>query len=379
MNIGFDISQAGEKPAGCGVLAKGFALEFLKKNVDAKITFYGTFGPYLCDKALSFDIDKSQKVLKQFKYNFKNIKTTREFWLEHNIESKIGLPDIIHSNNFWCPTNVKVSKIVYTLYDLSFLEMPEATTNENINVCLNGLVNAVQYADHFVAISHYTKKNFLEYFPCIHEDKITVIYPGIKHQSKKPNHPFNFLYKKDEFFLSVGTIEPRKNYIRLIKSYAKYLLMLNNRSKPKPLIIVGGDGWGNVNIKEFIVKSNLGNYVFFLGYVTENELSWLYSNTYCNIYVSLFEGFGFPVLEGMKHGVPTITSNITSIPEIVGTSAILINPLNEIDISNALINIHNNENYRNILAKESVTQSLKFNWSLASDQLMKLYENIIYN
>ena len=114
MNIGFDISQASDKTAGCGVLAKYYAYELLRKDTDLNFTFYGTFGPNFCDPDINLDIN-SNNINNQLKFCFNNKNQAKEFWLQENIENKIDNPDIIHCNNFWCPPNINKAKNAYNI------------------------------------------------------------------------------------------------------------------------------------------------------------------------------------------------------------------------------------------------------------------------
>lgn len=372
MKIGFDISQAGVKATGCGNLAKNYAVQLIDQIKD--LTLYGTFGPNFCDKTILTNFLNHKNLVK---YCFTNKTYAKHFWNNETLEKHLEYPDIIQSNNFWCPDQIKKAKIIYTLYDLSFLEMPENTTDENIFVCLNGLLKAIENADHFVAISEYTKKNFLEFFPFINKSKVSVIYPGFKSPTLFQTCPKNFDFIDSNYFLAVGTIEPRKNYQRLIEAYCIYYDEIKNEFDPMPLIIVGGQGWGDNSLFDIIKEKKLEEYIQFLGYVNEYELSWLYSNCYCNLYVSLFEGFGLPVLEGMKHGCPTITSNISSIPEITGSSALLVNPYNSYEIVKELLSVHKNKKLRDLLAKKSVEQASKFTWNQSTNQLLDLYKSLL--
>ena len=124
-----------------------------------------------------------------------------------------------------------------------------------------------------------------------------------------------------------------------------------------------------------MVKNNLEEFVKFLGYVNEDELLVIF--IVIVIYMSLFEGFGLPVLEGMQYGCSTIASNISSIPEITGKSAILINPYDVDEIYSKLLTIHQDENLRNHLAKKSLSQTSKFDWEKSTNQLIDLYASII--
>src|SRR5258706_14615165 len=117
------------------------------------------------------------------------------------------------------------------------------------------------------------------------------------------------------YWLSVGTIEPRKNQRRIAEAYARYL---QRGGAPMPLVFAGGHGWLMEDFRGYLENLGVLSKVILTGYVSDAELAWLYRNCQANIYLSLFEGFGLPGLEGMQFGAPTIASDSTSIPEVAG-------------------------------------------------------------
>ena len=376
MKICYDISQTGQGKAGCGY----FAHEMLTHMIDLREGLFfqleTNFGTDFFDKK---NWDKEQYVSPNLTYGqkIKAITEVEEFWNNDNLGSSLGFPDIIHSNNFWCPPAIGgKTKIVYTLYDLSFFIEPAWTTEANRNICASGVLSAIQNADMFVAISENSKSNFHEFFPNVSDEKVRVIYPssrftGMTSGGIKPSKLRNI--ESRDFWLCVGTIEPRKNQKMLLEAYATYITAC---ADPKPLVFAGGKGWLMDDFSDQINKLELNANVIQAGYVTDDELIWLYKNCFANIYPSLFEGFGLPVLEGMSCGAATITGNNSSIPEVSGDAAISLNPYTISDWSEVLCHLTDNPNQVEKMRNDSLIQSAKFSWLKSANELCDLYEEI---
>ena len=144
-----------------------------------------------------------------------------------------------------------------------------------------------------------------------------------------------------------------------------------------PLVLAGGNGWLMDDFKAYITELGLDEHIIMTGYATDEELFWLYRNCYAHVYPSLFEGFGLPVLEGMQLGAPTITSNTSSIPEVAGDAAILIDPEDVNAITQALLRLSNNREERDQLSDAGLTQSAKFDWQQSAASLLSLYKQAL--
>jgi len=377
MKIGFDVSQTGSGKAGCGYFADSIICSLAKVDQDNQYLLYKSFGYHYCDlyhekirhiKQKNF-IEGLRHLLKE---------QSKEFWqtASKNIESKLGFPDIIHANNFFCPDNLNRAKLVYTLYDLSFIDNTDFTTEENRLVCFEGVFKASLFADFIISISEYSKKHFLNTFPYFNEENVEIVYPASRFTYSKnilqPKRLENL--KPDQFWLSVGTIEPRKNQKRLILAYKKLKITQRNIF---PLVLAGGSGWLMHDIEQYIDDLGLKEDVILLGYVDDEELQWLYQNCFCSIYPSLFEGFGLPVLEAMSLKAPVITSNTTSIPEIVADSEILIDPLNSDAIFDAMLHLASKNNIRMDLKNKGYERSKLFSWEKSAQKILNIYEKLM--
>ena len=297
----------------------------------------------------------------------------RRFWTATDLERQLGGVDVIHANNYWCPRQLRDTRLVYTLYDLGFLQEPSWTTETNREGCFQGVFSAAVAADWVVAISQATKAHFLEVFPFFPSDRIKVIYPGSRfHPASSVGNPPAGLSKiqPGKFWLSVGTLEPRKNQDRLVEAYAAYVAA---GGEPMPLVLAGGRGWLMDDFAERLDRLGIADHVIRTGYVSDDVLAWLYRNCCAHIYFSLFEGFGLPVIEGMTFGAPTIASNTTSIPEITGTAAILLAPTDVVGLTGAMLRISIDRTLRDAFSAKGRERAGAFEWERSAGQLLELY------
>jgi glycosyltransferase involved in cell wall biosynthesis len=376
IKIAFDISQTGKKKAGCGTSADLILKNILKKDKKNKYLLLTNFGTDYFDP----EIEINKEYLKENTRTteiIKNHQIVKNFWGSENFEEKINYPDIIHSNNFWCPKKLHFSKLVYTLYDLSFIKYPNCTTEENYKVCYTGVCNAAKYADFIISISHSTRNDFLELFPKFPSNRISVIYLFSKFvnssiKEKKVNT--KKVLKYNYFWLIVGTIEPRKNFIFILKVYAEYL---KNGGIRMPLVFAGQFGWKSNNFYKVINDLQLNEDIIVTGYVTESELLWLYKNCYASLYPSLYEGFGLPLLEAMSLGVATISSNSSSLKELFGISEFCISPLDKNLWVNKMLKLSKCKNEKNKLKKYLLERSKFFNSKKNASNFLDIYKLLL--
>ena len=177
-----------------------------------------------------------------------------------------------------------------------------------------------------------------------------------------------------QFWLSVGTIEPRKNQKLLARAYARYLALGGD---PMTLVFAGGTGWKMDGFEAYVDSLGISEHVIMTGYVSDDELIWLYRNCYANIYPSLFEGFGLPVLEGMQFGAPTIASNSTSIPEVTGDAALLISPGDIEAWSQGMLQFSKKQNLRDSYKEKATVQAERFSWKSTTASLLELYHDAV--
>lgn len=237
---------------------------------------------------------------------------------------------------------------------------------------------AVYNSKKVAAISINTKNDLLKLFKT-DKRKVSVVYgapddrfrviDGFKIKEKL------FQYRlPDKFILSVGTLEPRKNLVNLIEAY--HYLIHYYKIKEYKLVVVGKKGWYYEEIFQKVVELNLEKDIKFVGYVPDEDLPYLYNLATCFVYPSIYEGFGLPPAEAMACGCPVITSNVSSLPEVVGEAAITVNPRSIQEISRALYKVLTSDNLRQKMRQKGLKQAKKFSWNRSADKILDLFKEV---
>lgn len=377
MKIGFDISQTGNSKAGCGFFAESLIHHLAQIDHRNEYVLYPTFGDFFFDPHNAHYQIKQNNM--QYGLRHSSLHQAHAFWNSPptNYETMLGNPDVIHANNFYCPSQLKNARLIFTLYDLGFIENPKWTTEENRCGCFNGVFNASLYADFIVTISEHSRRHFLKVFPHYPPERISVVYPASRFSSSRLVSKPETLHalQTDRFWLCVGTIEPRKNHIRLLRTFAK---LKKHSERSFPLVLVGRNGWLMEGFQKEIEELGLDRDVILLGYEEDVALQWLYQNCFAFLYPSLFEGFGLPVLEAMCLGAPVITSNTSSIPEITGSAALLVDPLQEEDIFQTMLKLSLEQDFRKNLKESALQQSKCFSWDRSATKMLELYQAVLH-
>lgn len=376
MRIGFDISQTGSGKAGCGYFAHAMAQAMIEVAPQHDYSLYPSFGDFYFDPSMPTRNPYSGRSVVYGPCHATR-ESARAFWTKAEVEASLGAPDIIHSNNFWSPLQIASSRLIYTFYDLGFVVDPAWTTEANRLGCFDGVFRSAISADWVVAISEASRAHYLSIFPHFPEQRIRVIYPCSRFADSSPmgKRPKALAgVPEGRFWLSVGTIEPRKNQRRLAEAYAQYLAA---GGVDMPLVLAGGKGWLMEDFQSHLRELGIQDRVVMTGYVSDDELIWLYRHCYVNLYSSLFEGFGLPVLEGMQFGAPTVASTSSSIPEVTGDAAILISPTDTEGWARTMVRLAANREERDALSIAAVQQSKKFDWKRSAGDLLKLYEEAL--
>jgi glycosyltransferase involved in cell wall biosynthesis len=378
MTIGFDISQTGKSKAGCGYFADGLIRQLAASDTRNQYVLYPAAGD------LFWDPECDTSTFSCSRPNFRRLsvppdfEASREFWRNRDsaLERRLGNPDIIHMNNFFCPTGLKEARLVYTLYDLSFLEDPCWTTEQNRIGCFQGVFQASLHADFIVAISEYTRRHFLSLFIHFPPERVAVIHPASRFDARiqecKPER-FSAL-ESDRFWLSVGTLEPRKNHARLLDAYR---IHKTKYDQALPLVLAGGQGWMMNHFETLFQGLELGREVILPGYVSDAELGWLFQNCFGFIYPSLFEGFGMPVLEALSLGAPVLCSDTTSLPEAAGKAAVYFDPSDPHSIAGAMNRLARGELDRESLISAGIEHAKGFSWAISAARLSEVYRQVM--
>ena len=287
----------------------------------------------------------------------------------HNPQNGIGLP---REND--CP-------IVITLHDIIPLKMPETVSDKYLNIFSQNLEFILKNANGIITVSDFSKDdiaNTLNY----PKDKIFVtplasqkIYGPIDKVEAKI-----FLQKKykitGNYILNVGGFSPRKNILGLLDAFSKVLDIYHDDLK---LVIVGNHGKSYSLYKERAEKLNISSKVLFPGFIPVDDLNYFYNGAETFVYPSFYEGFGLPPIESMSCGTPVISSNKTSLPEVVGDASLSINPYDVDEISDAILRVLMDKALREKLIFKGIVRSNKLNWNTTARKTIRAYNSIIQN
>lgn len=290
---------------------------------------------------------------------------------------KLDHIDVFHFTN---PLNfLKVSKkYVVTIHDLCSFHNDEWTKEETRQFFSERIEEIINESSGIIAVSNYTKQDIINFFGETDGDKIKVVYEAATSRIYYPDLDPAYLaatFNLTSYILYAGQLQPRKNILNILYAYANLKSELKEKYQ---LVLVGSarDQGYYETITETIARLELTPYVKILGRVDDNVLRKLYSGARVFVFSSLFEGFGLPVLESLQCGVPVITSNTTSLPEIAGDAGMLVNPENIEEISRAIGKMLTDEDFYTSIKSRSQAQAKNFSWEKAARETIAVYEKV---
>jgi glycosyltransferase involved in cell wall biosynthesis len=258
----------------------------------------------------------------------------------------------------------RIRKVI-TVHDLVWKRFPQTMTPATRLFETVLMPLALRTAEHVIADSQFTRSEVLTFFPGA-KGKIDVVYLA---SSLRDNGPIPPCPIPRPYFLFVGSSEPRKNQERMLLAYAQYRKLALH---PFDLVIAGSYKWGGFSVIDFIRTNDLQTCVHLIQNSDDDVLSALYANAQALVLVSLYEGFGLPLVEAMQWGIPLIASNTSSVAEIAGDAGLLVDPLDTNAISRALTLVTEDEAVRMELAIRAESRGRKFSWSQAASEIMAL-------
>jgi glycosyltransferase involved in cell wall biosynthesis len=259
---------------------------------------------------------------------------------------------------------------------LSFVRVPE-TASPRLKTYLDAVVpRSVARADHILADSQATKDDLIDLYNTPPE-KITVQLSGVDQRFQRVNDTGEQTAIRQKYNLgdrpyifACGTVQPRKNYSRLIEALAR----LRAQNYDLNLVIAGGKGWLEDPMYATIRNTDMSDYVHLIGFADDADLPALYSAAACFALPSLYEGFGLPVLESMACGTPVVTSQISSLPEVAGDAALMIDPYDLEQLTTALIRLIDDQTLQAQLIEAGLRRAGQFTWKTAAQHLKRVYD-----
>lgn len=319
---------------------------------------------------------------KNFRYSFIKITPGRIYekifkkGLKIPIDWLGGKADVHVFPNF-IAMPVTSGKVVSFVYDLSFARYPQFAEPKNQRYMTDFLPESIKKSDHIITISQFSKKEIVEYYQA-DPGKITIIYPSVDEKFYRRNEGEVQKVREKyqltrDYILYLGTLEPRKNLVKLLESYLNLPDELKNSFE---MVWGGGLGW---QYQETLTRLNEAPEKYRprkLGYIDEEDLPSLYSGAALVVFPSIYEGFGMPVAEAMACGSVVLTSNTTSIPEVAGDAAIMVDPNSVSEITGGLKRGLTDQDLRKSLSKLGPQQAAKFSWDREALKLRQVLEEL---
>ena len=293
--------------------------------------------------------------------------------------------DLVHIPNLFSIPRVLPCPYVMTVHDmLEHMSRARQQTGFWGSVHVQMTKQVLRRAARIFAVSNFTRTDIEKYFD-IPSSRIEVVYNAIDerflrgHATPADRDLIAQRYQVTyPFLLYAGRISPHKNVVRMIEAFSalKTELEKDQLYPDLKLIIIGDDLSGNPDLRRTVIRSGVQNDVRFLGFVPIEVLRIFYDGAKVFVFPSLYEGFGLPPLEAMAHGTPVVTSNVSSLPEVVGNAAVMVNPENVFEIMRALHRVLTDKALRDRMKERSYRQAAKFSWEISVRRILDVYRQV---
>lgn len=378
MRIGFGATVLAKGMAsghvdGIGVYARSLLEELDKRGLENTIVNFGSCKAFAAHNPFpgysTICLPWSYPAATAF-----SLLTSRPFPGSNKLRDKI---DLFHAPDHHIPRLGKIP-VVATVMDAIPLAHPEWVSKRLRTFKNAAFRQMARSARQIITISAYSKADIVHYFG-IPSERVSVTPLGVNPAYAQPVAPemrqavLQRYGLEAGFFIFVGTIQPRKNVARIIEAHQ---MLPEEIQKARPLVIVGRNGWGSNELLPELLALQARQCGCWLDKVTDDELHALLQSARALVYPSLHEGFGLPVLEGFAAGLPVISSNTTSIPEVAGDGALLVDPEQSAEIADAMLRLAEDDGLAADLVGRGRMQVKGFTWAECARQTLAVYQNV---
>jgi glycosyltransferase involved in cell wall biosynthesis len=376
--VGIDVTSALSQRAGIGRYTRELVSALIRFDKALEYVLFSARQPSW--DSLSSRIPEDAHV--RYTQSFLSERWLYRLWYRLRIpipvQSFTGDIDLFYSPDFVLPPVRDGVPTILTVHDLSFIHYPETFTSALRNYLNQVVPRSVKRATHILADSQSTKEDLRNIWQ-IEDKKISVLYSGVdgsfrppSDKSKRSDVRERYGLSDEPYIFSVSTIQPRKNYQMLIRAFKGVIDHFPHR-----LVIAGGKGWLYEETFNEVKRQGLEEKVTFLGFVKDEDLPALYSEATLFVFPSLYEGFGFPILEAMACGVPVVVSSASCLPEIAGEAAAALPPLDEEAWTATIRDLLDDPNQRAKMVASGFLRVRQFGWRSAAEQLSELLQTLL--
>jgi glycosyltransferase involved in cell wall biosynthesis len=293
---------------------------------------------------------------------------------------------LLHTPHYRAPRFLSCKSVI-TIHDCVHILFPNYASSKTVyNHDKRATKRAIKKSSHILTVSEATRRDLIRLF-AVPEEKISVVYNAIDERAvlsgnlEEQKRVLERYQIQDPFLLYAGNIKPHKNIARTIEAFSvlKTELKENPLWKNLKLVIIGDELSKHQFLRRTVIRSGVQHDVRFFGFVPYETLKVFYKSAQIFVFPSLYEGFGLAPLEAMANGTPVLTSNVSSLPEVLGDAALLVNPENVFEISKGLKHLLFDANLRSELVAKGLEQSQKYSWKKSAELVWQTYRDVLRN
>ncbi|MBC8553595.1 MAG: glycosyltransferase, partial [Candidatus Brocadiales bacterium] len=374
MRIGINASKVCDVHTGVGRYTSNLRKSILEANGKNNYYFYvpGNTGNATMAGRSEIQSEKPETTIQN--------NTLRILWeqIMLPIYSRKDRLDLFHYTDHALSLFQRTRPTIITVHDIAYVRFPNLLNKSRQIYKKNILRVSIERADIIVADSFSTKRDIIKYYG-VKEEKIKVVHLGVESRFRPISNVEEYRLRNNipsKIILNVGTLEPRKNVITLIRAFEK---LREKGCKDYKLVIAGERGWLYEEILEEIENNEASKSISYLGVIRDEDLPELYNCADIFVYPSHYEGFGLPPLEAMACGIPVITSNTSSLPEVVGDAGIMVDPADVNSLCEAMHSVLTNKQLWQQMSRNGLQRSRLFSWKKTAKEILGIYDEILAN